>query len=72
MNRLLNFEYKVVDIDISEMFPNFPLHKVSQVYLGVDLSPFKERMCKKFSDLENLSTESQLRGHWKRLWFGGN
>ena len=51
MTRLVHFEYKVVDVYIGEIFPNFLLHEVLQVYLGVDLSPFKERICKEILGL---------------------
>jgi len=44
MVRALNFNYKAVDIDLGEMFLNFPLHKKLITYSGVDLTPFKLRL----------------------------
>ena len=39
ITRLLSFGYRVVDIDIEEMFPNFPLHQSLRSYSGLDLPP---------------------------------
>lgn len=41
MTRLLSFGYRTVDVDIGEMFLNFPLDQSLQAYPGVDLSMFK-------------------------------
>ena len=68
MTRLLSFGYRVVDMDIGEMFLNFPLHKTLQPYSGVDLSLFK-------AELKHLVPTKQRHGSklgatWTRLWFG--
>ena len=70
MTRLLHFGYKFVDIDIGEIFPNFPLHESLQAYSGVDLSPFKEKISKEVLNLKDLPLETHISGHWTRLWFG--
>ena len=68
MTRLLSFGYRVVDMDIGEMFLNFPLHPSLQAYSGVDLSSFK-------AELDHLSPVmirkgKRLAATWTRLWFG--
>ena len=40
LTRLLSYDYKVVDVDIGEMFPNFPIHDSLKNVVGIDLSPF--------------------------------
>ena len=41
---LLSSGYKVVDMDLREMFLNFPLHERLQAHAGVDLSLFKKQL----------------------------
>jgi len=41
MTRVLGFNYKAVDLDLGEMFLNFPLHKKLVSYSGMDLTPYK-------------------------------
>ena len=50
-----------MDMDIGEMFHNYPLHEGIQAFCGVNLSAFNE-------DFKNLSKEKRFR--WRRLWFG--
>ena len=42
MTRLLSFGYRAVDVDLGEMFLNFPLDHVLQGYSGIDLSMFRK------------------------------
>ena len=42
MTRLLSYNYKVVDMDLGEMFLNFPIHNTLKYHVGVDLTPFRE------------------------------
>ena len=44
LTRFLSFGYKSVDLDIGEMFPNFPLHASLRPFSGVDLTQFKDRL----------------------------
>jgi hypothetical protein len=63
--RSLGYGYYMVDIDLGEMFLNFPLHKVLQRFSGVDFSHFD-------SDLKP-SLPSHLKNkwvHWTRCWMG--
>ena len=40
--RVFDFDYKTFDIDLGEIFVNFPLPEIYQQYLGLDhLAPFK-------------------------------
>ena len=68
LTRLLSFGYRSVDLDIGEMFPNFPLHISLQPYSGVDLSQFRTQL----NDIlpEALKSNKRLSGVWSRLWFG--
>ena len=68
MTRLLSFGYRVVDIDLGEMFLNFPLHPSMQMISGVDLSPFKQEL--QNITPHHLSTNNKLVATWTRLWFG--
>jgi len=42
MTRVLGYNYKAVDLDLGEMFLNFPLDKKLISYSGMDLSPYKK------------------------------
>ena len=44
MTRQLGFNYKFVDIDLGEMFLNFPLDPKLIYYSGMDVSDFKEEI----------------------------
>ena len=68
MVRLLHFNYAVVDIDLGEMFLNFPIHESLQDSVGIDLTPFGKQ-------LQELGLVSGLEGKkgtriaakWNRL-----
>ena len=58
MTRLLSFGYRAVDVDLGEMFLNFPLDQLLQRYSGVDLSFFrKELSCE---TLKHLKRDKRL------------
>ena len=40
MLRLVDHQTWLGDLDIGEMFLNFPLHELAQIYAGVDLTPY--------------------------------
>ena len=42
--RSVVFDCKFVDLDLGEMFLNFPLHKSLVSYSGVDLTPFRQQL----------------------------
>ena len=44
MTRLLSFGYRAVDVDLGEMFLNFPLDLLLQHYSDVDLSMFRNEL----------------------------
>jgi hypothetical protein len=61
---VLNYEYSSVDLDLGEMFHNFPLSHIFRARSGLDLTPFR-------SDLEpDGSTKSHFFGRWERCWMG--
>jgi hypothetical protein len=63
--RLLGYGYYMVDIDLGEMFLNFPLHASLQQYSGVDF-------CHYSTYLKNPALTTTTRGwvHWTRCWMG--
>jgi hypothetical protein len=63
--RVLNFNYCRVDLDLGEMFLNFPLPLMFWAFSGIDLTPFKEALG--FGHVSNK--DFQLR--WERYWMGG-
>ena len=70
MTRLLSFGYKAVDIDLGEMFLNFPLHHSVQDLCGVDLTPFKEQLFTQYPLLRKQHHDTRLAARWTRLCFG--
>jgi hypothetical protein len=60
--RSLDYNYYSVDMDLGEMFLNFPLHTTMQPYAGIDLTPF----------LEHLGLDKRKSGwlRWTRNWMG--
>ena len=68
MTRLLSFGYRVVDIDIGEMFPNFPLHHLLRSYSGVDLTPLKDSLGNLIP--QSMQNDKRITVVWTRLWFG--
>lgn len=60
--RLLDFSTYSVDLDLGEMFLNFPLHESIQEYSGIDLGPFKKEL--------GLSPGESSWYRWARNWMG--
>jgi hypothetical protein len=60
--RFLDFNYYSADLDLGEMFLNFPLHRDLQSYSGVDVTPFKTEL--------NLDTRGSCWLHWSQAWMG--
>ena len=72
--RSTTFGSKFVDIDLGEMFYNFPLHESLIYHSGVDLTPFK-RCLLKDTTIQPLLTpeivkERRLGAVWNRTWMG--
>ena len=67
MVRALNFNFKSVDIDLGEMFLNFPLSKKLIPYSGVDLTPFKIQLQ---NDKLAKKVNGKLLATWNRTWMG--
>ena len=53
MLRIISYNYQSVDIDLDDMFHNFPLHPSLQNYSEVDLSPFIPELVAEFPDLQH-------------------
>ena len=65
----LTYNYQMVDIDLGEMFINFPAHTKLRKVSGIDLSPFREQIRKHFP--EHITAENQkLIYGWNRTWMG--
>ena len=65
MTRLLSFGYRVVDMDIGEMFPNFPLHHSLWKCSGMDLTTLRGTL----GDVtpSTLVKSRRLTATWSRL-----
>jgi hypothetical protein len=61
---VLNFGYSPFDLDLGEMFHNFPLPHIFRAWSGLDLTPFRE-------DLEtDHSTLQRFLARWDKCWMG--
>jgi len=67
MVRALSFNFKAVDIDLGEMFLNFPLSKKLIIYSGVDITPFRKQL---HEDRLTDSANKRLLATWSRTWMG--
>ena len=67
--RCTSFGYKYVDLDLGEMFLNFPLHNDLKSYSGIDLTPFRGDLM-----IKNLIPSSYMHkriiASWERTWMG--
>ena len=70
MIRSTSYNYKFVDIDLGEMFLNFPLNKQLIPYSGVDLTPFKDRLIEDKILSEKYKLNNFLYATWQRDWMG--
>jgi hypothetical protein len=66
--RTLSYGYYMVDIDLGEMFLNFPLHRLLQRFSGVDFSPYASDL--KTPDGPIDSSIKSNWAHWIRCWMG--
>jgi hypothetical protein len=62
--RVLGYDYCGVDIDLGEMFLNFPLPQELRPYSGIDLTAFKSALG--FGDLD----DDAFLIRWNRCWMG--
>ena len=70
MIRATSYNFKFVDIDLGEMFLNFPLHKTLIPYSGVDLTPFQSRLAEEKILHPKLEADQHLYATWQRDWMG--
>ena len=68
--RSMSFNFKFVDIDLGEMFLNFPLHKTLIPYSGVDLTPFKSKLIEEKILKPKFDPNAPLHATWQRDWMG--
>lgn len=61
--RMLHFNFDMVDIDLGEMFLNFPLPKELSEVSGIDFQSIKEELCKVLG-IKNIPDD--LVGVWLR------
>ena len=64
--RVLGFGYFSVDIDLGEMFLNFPLPAILREYSGLDLSPFREAL----EEILKVKLPARFWVQWVRCWMG--
>lgn len=60
--RSLDYDFYSVDMDLAEMFLNFPLHPSLQAYSGVDLTPYKQVL--------RIEEPGPYHLRWTRTWMG--
>jgi hypothetical protein len=63
--RVLGVGYFMVDMDLGEMFLNFPLPAVLERYSGVDFGAFRNDLKSHFGDYKGKAWP-----HWTRCWMG--
>ncbi len=63
--RSLGYGYHMADIDLGEMFLNFPLHSTLQRFSVVDLTHYNLNLTKPLSGPERAKWV-----HWTRCWMG--
>ena len=69
MLRALSYNYKVVDLDLGEMFLNFPLNPTLQKYSGMDLSPYYKEISEMFPTMK-FKKNKRLIVQNTRTWMG--
>jgi len=70
MTRVLGYNYKAVDLDLGEMFLNFPLDKKLVSYSGMDLSPYKKDLLDFLPTSPSSHKSSHLYAVNGRNWMG--
>jgi len=70
MTRILGFNYKAVDLDLGEMFLNFPLERKLISYSGMDLTPYKKDLKNFFHRSNNDEEKSKIYVVNSRNWMG--
>jgi hypothetical protein len=81
--RVLDFDYKTVDIDLGEMFLNFPLAEDFQEFSGIDLTPFGSEIAEmdakstggtkgsaRPTTTKSTDKDLPIWGRWERCWMG--
>ena len=65
--RLLGYGYYMVDIDLGEMFLNFPLPQLLRRYSGVDFLPYAKEL-----SIPGVTPDQPVPQlfHWTRCWMG--
>jgi len=69
MSRSIGFNYRFIDLDLGEMFLNFPLHPELRKFSGVDLAPFKKDLDKALDHIKWPEPKNRY-AVWTRDWMG--
>ena len=69
MVRVLGFNYKAVDIDLGEMFLNFPLDNKLVAFSGMDITPFTQEIKACFPNVK-LPDQEKVFVTNTRCWMG--
>ena len=64
VTRLLTYDYRTVDVDIGEMFLNFPLHEELRMHSGLDLTPFRVWLTRDFPHLKVFLSKPRIAAFW--------
>jgi hypothetical protein len=67
--RVLGYGYYMADINLGEMFLNFPLPFVLRRFSGIDVSTFRADV-NADKDLPNFGLLERAWAHWIRCWMG--
>jgi hypothetical protein len=67
--RVLGYGYYMVDIDLGEMFLNFPLPSVLQQFSGINVAPFRQEVNEE-TGLPTFGPQQKPWAHWNRCWMG--
>ena len=55
ITRILSYRYKIVDIELGEVFLNPPLHKAIQSSPGIDLTTLKDKLFARIFSFKEIS-----------------
>jgi hypothetical protein len=68
--RVLDYNYCGVDIDLGEMFLNFPLPRVFRQFSGIDISQFKSDLFSSVGEALGEIPRRLFKVRWERCWMG--
>jgi len=69
MTRVISFNYQAVDIDLGEMFLNFPLNDTLRLFSGMDLTPYQQDIRQRLPHLQYPDSDKLIVTN-SRDWMG--